>query len=676
MISKKFLKGISVILAIMLALTTLMFANRTSAEEETAEAATSSEEEAAADTEEATAEEGKSSHEEEKTVVDLTDATTFTFSDEGITASEGAYTGYEIDGTALTIKEAGVYVLSGSAENGTVVVKKNVTGVTLVLNGLDLSASATAPLACNKGSEVTIFVAEDTENTLSDDEYNNDEVYTDEDQYPDIENAVIKCKDGSQVTICGTGTLTINANGKNGIKGGADLYEEDEDGNETETLLSEASLTIKEVTLEITAGVNDALKSDKDLNILSGNITISAADDGIKADYVLNIGEEDTEGPVIEIKEAKEGIEAAELNVYSGNVTVNATDDGINAANSDLKNYSFSFNQYGGYVYVNVTRGDGIDSNGTIVLEGGTLEVYSPSMGDGDPLDSERGTSLNGTTVLAVGHLGMPQSYSAETPYVVFGSSTGGQGGFSQMPGFDQMPDFDGNDDAGQGGPGGGGNPGGPGGFDGTGFSGDASLNGREDFSGDEGPNGRGGFGWNGGTAETNLVTAGSTITIVDENGEVLYTAEAVRDASYVLFSDPALNDGDTYTLMADGEAVAEAEAGTASTSGMGGFNQMPGNGEWPDLFGDDDWSEFFGGDGWSDIFGGDGWSEFFGSDDWSEFFGDDWSEFFENFEWPGNGGNSGRPGQGQTPGNGGNQPGAPGDDGNTPGGRDDGGWS
>lgn len=370
----------------------------------------------------------------------IDDATSFVFSDSGITVTEGEYSGYKVEGTALTIKESGTYVVSGACDNGTIVVKKNVTGVTLVLNGLDLSASATAPITCNKGSEVMIVAAAGSVNNLADDEYNNDDIYTDETLYPDIENAVIKCKDGSNVTICGTGTINVTANGKNGIKGGYDLYEEDEDGNVTDTLLSTASLTIKDVTLNIVANVNDGLKSDKVLNILSGTITVSAADDGIKCDYTMNIGSEGAGGPTIAVKNAAEGIEAATLNVYSGSIAVNASDDGINAANSDLTNYSFSYNQYGGYVYVNVTGGDGIDSNGTINLVGGTLEVYTPSQGDGDPLDSERGVSFNGATVLAVGHLGMAQGYSAATPYVTFGSSGEMPGGFGGMNGNQSNP--------------------------------------------------------------------------------------------------------------------------------------------------------------------------------------------------------------------------------------------
>ncbi len=435
---------------------------------------------------------------------DIANASSFVFSDSGIAVTEGAYSGYTVEGTVLTIKESGAYVVSGKCENGSIVVKKNVTGVTLVLNGLDLSASATAPITCGKGSEVTILAAAGSVNDLMDDKYNNDDVYTDETLYPSIENAVIKCKDGSNVTICGTGTINVTANGKNGVKGGADLYEEDEDGNATDKLLSAASLTIRDVVLNISATVNDGLKSDKELNILSGTVTVSAADDAIKCDYIMNIGAEGTDGPVILVTRAAEGLEAATLNVYSGSVTVHATDDGVNAANSDLTGYSFSYNQYGGYVWVDVTNGDGVDSNGTINLIGGTLEVYTPSQGDGDPLDSENGVHFNGTTVLAVGHPGMAQGYVAATPYVSFGGSGRMAGGFG---------------------------------------------------------------GVNGG--QSSLVTAGSTIQITDASGSVLYSAKAVRDASYVLFASPELTSGSSYTLKNGTADAAAADAGTSGTGGM-----------------------------------------------------------------------------------------------------------
>ena len=454
-----------------------------------------------------------------------TDATAFVFSDSGITVTEGAYAGYKVKGTALSITEAGTYIVSGSCANGSIVVKKNVTGVTLILNGLDLTASATAPITCNKGSGVTILAAAGTTNNLADDQYNNDDVYTDDTLYPDIENAVIKCKDGSNVTIGGTGTINVNAYGKNGVKSGYDLYEEDADGNATDTLLSTASLTVEDVTLNVTIRHSykdpddpssydgDAIKAEKALNILSGNITVSANDDGVKCDYTLNIGAQGTTGPTIKVTKATEGIEGSVVNVYSGNIYVNATDDGVNAANGDIADRSadFSYNQYGGYVYINVTNGDGLDSNGSAALSGGTLEVYAPSQGDGDPIDTEYGCTFGGATVLAVGHAMMQQSYTGT--YVAFGGNTGG--------GF-----------------------------------------------------GMGGFGGNTGG---NIVTAGQTITVTDASGNTVYTAKstAPRAASYVVYASPALTSGGSYTLNGSATATAGASGGQG---GFPGGNQPGGN--------------------------------------------------------------------------------------------------
>ena len=131
---------------------------------------------------------------------DTANATSFVFSDDEITVTEGDYTGYKVKNTALSVTQAGTYIVSGSCVDGSIVVKKNVTGVTLILDGLTLTAHATAPITCNKGSGVTIVAAAGSVNNLADDQYNNDDVYTDETTYPDIENAVIKCKDGSNVT--------------------------------------------------------------------------------------------------------------------------------------------------------------------------------------------------------------------------------------------------------------------------------------------------------------------------------------------------------------------------------------------------------------------------------------------------------------------------------------------
>lgn len=333
----------------------------------------------------------------------------FTFSDSGIKAT-GSSDGYEIDGTHLAIKSAGTYSLSGSCADGSIEVKKGTTGVTLILNGLELDSADTAPISCNKSTEVTIVAADGSVNALSDSAENND------DEYPENENAensVIKCKDGSNVTLCGTGTINITASGKNGIKSGATTDAE-----------GEATLTIKELTLNISAPVNDAINAEQLLNIESGTLNISAADDAVHCDLVLNIGAAGTDGPTINISECYEGLEAAELNVLSGNISILSSDDCMNAASSDLSNYDLSMNISGGTINAYSSEGDGFDSNGDLNISGGIIAVWTANRADNQPLDADGTLNISGGTVLAAGASnGMGLSINAEQAYVTFSAS-------------------------------------------------------------------------------------------------------------------------------------------------------------------------------------------------------------------------------------------------------------
>ena len=93
-----------------------------------------------------------------ETEFSLEGATAFTFTDSGISAAEGDYNGYTIKGTALTISAAGTYVVSGSCADGSITVKAGTEDVTLILNGLELTSTTTAPIVCGKSTGVTIAV--------------------------------------------------------------------------------------------------------------------------------------------------------------------------------------------------------------------------------------------------------------------------------------------------------------------------------------------------------------------------------------------------------------------------------------------------------------------------------------------------------------------------------------
>lgn len=470
-----------------------------------------------------------------ETAASVTDAqTAFTFTDSGITV-EGSSDGYECNGTVLTIDAAGTYLLSGSCTDSSVKIKKGTTGVRLILSGLSLTSADTAPITCNKSSEVVIVAADGTENVLTDAAANNDESNSGNEN---AENAVIKCKDGSAVTLCGAGTLTLNAYGKNGIKSGATTAEK-----------GEVSLTIRELTLSINASVNDAINAEQYLAVESGTLNLATADVALHCDLIMDIGAEGTDGPTIAIAEACEGIEAAALSIRSGDISIVCTDDCLNAANSDLANYDFAIN-----------------------ISGGNVTVWSGGNADNQPLDADGTIAITGDTVLAAGSsAGMGMNLSTTQAYVTFGSA--GISGMGNMGG--QTGSFGGMQP-----PQNGGQP-----------KSDSKVSGNfqpsDDFrpgdmtsnnsmsSGGSAPSD--GFG-------ASLISAGSIMTILAPSGSTVYSGEAACRAAFVFFSSADLNTGKTYTLSADSisAATATAQAGTSTAQNGGQPGQMPGSGSQP----------------------------------------------------------------------------------------------
>ncbi len=267
------------------------------------------------------------------------------------------------DDSQVKITSSGTYVVSGSSSDGNITVKKGTTGVVLVLENLDLTSTTGATVSVNKEAEVKIIVSGNV--VLTDNENPEDEDSEDEEVADAFDGAALKVKANANVYVTGDGTLTINGNAKNGIKGGDD-----------------ASLIFDGVTVNINA-VNDGINVNYDLTLLSGSFTIAAGDDAIHADHILTIGDEDGEGPTIRVTGSNEGLEGTVVNIYGGDISIVSTDDAVNAANGDGLYegvLDYSFNMMGGKIVIN-SQGDGIDSNGNVNLIGGSTEIHSASQG-------------------------------------------------------------------------------------------------------------------------------------------------------------------------------------------------------------------------------------------------------------------------------------------------------
>lgn len=292
-------------------------------------------------------------------------ATLVTLTDSSATA-KGKYTGYEIDGTDVSITAAGTYVFSGDCDNGSITVKKSVTGVTIVLNGLTLTNDDSAAITLNKTAEASLIAAAGTTNTVADTEGSSDE------------NAAVKVKSGASLSIGGTGTLTVDGNAKNGIKGAAD-----------------AVITVAEVKLSINA-VNDGLSCDDELNITGGTLSITAGGDAVKA----SPDTDDTENP--------DTTSLGNVTISGGTLTLNATGDGVQAdGDLTISGGTFYVKTNGGHTTAltdDSASCKGFKAGGALTVTGGTLTVDSAD----DALHASTDVTISGGTLtLAAGDDGV-----------------------------------------------------------------------------------------------------------------------------------------------------------------------------------------------------------------------------------------------------------------------------
>lgn len=292
-------------------------------------------------------------------------ATLVTLTDSFATA-KGKYTGYEIDGTDVSITAAGTYVFSGDCDNGSITVKKGVTGVTIVLNGLTLTNDDSAAITLNKTAEASLIAAAGTTNTVADTEGSNDE------------NAAVKVKSGAALAIGGTGTLTVDGNAKNGIKGAAD-----------------AVITVAEVKLNINA-VNDGLSCDDELNITGGTLSITAGGDAVKASPDTG----DTGNP--------DTTSLGNVTISGGTLTLNAAEDGIQAdGDLTISGGTFHVKTNGGHTTAltdDSASCKGFKAGGALTVTGGTLTVDSAD----DALHANTDVTISGGTLtLATGDDGV-----------------------------------------------------------------------------------------------------------------------------------------------------------------------------------------------------------------------------------------------------------------------------
>ncbi|MCR5632476.1 MAG: carbohydrate-binding domain-containing protein [Eubacterium sp.] len=297
------------------------------------------------------------------------------------------------EGEDINISAAGVYVVSGNASNVTIFVEAgDEDKVQIVLDGASIT-NETAPAIYVKSADKVFVTTTDSDNSL-------EVTGTFEADGDTNLDAVIFSKE--DLVINGLGTLNITSSdnavtSKDTLKVTGGTINVSCSGSALE---AHDAVEIADGTINVTDS-NDGIHaedSDDDsvgyVYICGGTINITAADDAIHGTTVVQIDD----GNIT--LNAAECIEGTYIQINGGDINIEASDDGINAAYKS-NSYTPTFEMNDGTVTINMGQGDtdGVDSNGNVYVNGGTLDISGQSTFDYDGTAEYNGGTIieNGT---------------------------------------------------------------------------------------------------------------------------------------------------------------------------------------------------------------------------------------------------------------------------------------
>ena len=197
--------------------------------------------------------------------------------------------GASADGCIVTITAKGTYLISGSVDDGQIVVNAgDDDDVRLILNGVQLHAEKSAAIFVINADKCILTLVDGTVNTISDG--NSYEYYDLDKEEPNA--AVFSDAD---LSINGSGTLNVTGNFEHAIRVKADMK-------------------ITAGTIDLSA-INKGIKVKKTFSILDGRVTINARDDGINAGSVINI-----DGGELIVNAGDDGIQSDEQIIVNAGV--------------------------------------------------------------------------------------------------------------------------------------------------------------------------------------------------------------------------------------------------------------------------------------------------------------------------------------------------------------------
>lgn len=235
---------------------------------------------------------------------------------------------------------------------------------------------------------------------------------TDQEVYLQLDGVTINNTKGPAVQVENAKQLTVSANEgtKNELSdGGTDEMNAAFFSNDTVIFEGKGELRI--------SGNNEhGVESDDDIIINGSDIIINAVNDALHATDNITIN-----GGNVTVEKSEEGIESKnDIIVNGGNVKVNSNDDALNASNDIRIN--------AGEVYAVSSKGDAIDSNGTIHITGGVITAIGADMPEASiDCDGNNLIITGGTIIGAAGSTSMPTAESSTQPSVILAGADKGE---------------------------------------------------------------------------------------------------------------------------------------------------------------------------------------------------------------------------------------------------------
>lgn len=364
--------------------------------------------------------------------------------------------GASADGSVLTIQAEGTYVLSGSLTEGRLIVDAgDQDKIHLIFKGITITCKDQAPVLIRKADKVFITLAKDTDNTLTD-----GAKYARTEEDSNVDGVIFSRAD---LTLNGEGTLNINGNYKHGIVSKDDLVITGGNYNITadkDALNGKDCVKIRDGTFLLSSSSGDGIQSKNDddntkgyVYISGGSIKIVKSNEGIEGTVIVITGgdihiisEDDalnaasgtsasTRGmeqfPGAGVQDARfPGGEAPKEGTFPEGAVAGKPDrggfggGGFGMGGGPFENDPNCFISISGGTITLDAKGDGIDSNGSLAISGGIINVSGPTNSGNGALDYTGTAEISGGTVAIAGSTGMAQGFSeSSTQYSIMYNS-------------------------------------------------------------------------------------------------------------------------------------------------------------------------------------------------------------------------------------------------------------